>query len=55
MNCFFIIVYADLKNFDFSYWVCHPSINFKPTVYEQASLEDIFDVEYAKTELSQYI
>ena len=38
---FILIVYADLKNFIFNYWIGFPVFNFKPVEYEELSLESI--------------
>lgn len=38
---FVLIVYADLKNFKFTYWMGFPVFNFKPLDYEELPLTDL--------------
>ena len=38
---FILLVYADLKNFIFTYWIGFPVFNFKPVDYEEVPLDSV--------------
>ncbi|OMJ89555.1 hypothetical protein SteCoe_8257 [Stentor coeruleus] len=51
---FILLVYADLKNFVFTYWVGFPVFNFNPVEYEELPIQEV-NLQHLKVSLAEKV